>query len=241
MSLLTKVDAAGDTLPGPLWSAMPGWGISADLIPPEVIASRQLRVIRRRGVSALIGIVLLCALVYGFAVIQSHRAANSLAAEQTKTTQLQAAQSKYAEVTKIQGSVADVKRQLSVLMADDVAYAGLIEQLRAGLPPGMTIGELTVTVDTGKTSSSASSGSAGAATLDASGRKHIGTITISGTGQALSDTSSYVDQLRKIRGVVEPYPLTNKAKPPGTEYSLQLTLTDELLTHKYDAGKSGGN
>lgn len=228
----------------PLWAAMPGWGISANLMPREVIDSRHVRVIRRRILIALAAAAVLCVMGYAYALIASQQASSALASEQAQTAKLRVSEKAYSGVTKVQGSVAQVKGQLSGLMTDDVHCAALIDQMRTQLPPGMTIGQLTVTVDTAKTGAAASSSSGssgGGASLDASDRKHIGTVEVSGTGQVLSDVSTYVDQLRRIPGVVEPYPLTNKAVTPGTQYSLQITLTDELLTHKYDASKNGGN
>lgn len=231
MSVVTEHDT--------LWSAMPGWGISANLMPPEVIEERYLRVVRRRILIGLVATVALCALGYGYALIASQQSSSSLDTAQAQTAKLQVTQKTYANVTQIQGTVSEVQKQVSGLMSNDVDYAGLIGQVRQQLPAGMVIGQLTVNVDTAK----AATGNTvtGAAILDSSGRPHIGTITIAGTGRAISDVSTYVDQLRKIGGAVEPYPLTNKTGPGGTEYSIQVTLTDQVLTHKYDAEKNGGN
>jgi hypothetical protein len=226
---------------GTLWSAMPGWGISADLMPPEVFEERQMKVLRRRIIFAVAAVALLCALGYVYAALQRHEASNRLADVQAQTSQLQAKQSKYANVTRIQGSVAETKRQISGLMSQDVDLAGLVDQLRIQLPAGMTIGQLAVIVDSIKSSTAVSSATSGAAGLDASGRRHIGTVTVSGTGRTLADVATYLDRLKKLRGVVEPYPLTNKANGQGVQYSLQVVLTDDLLTHRFDADKNGGN
>jgi hypothetical protein len=228
---------------GTLWSAMPGWGISADLMPPEVFEERQMKVLRRRIIFAVAAVALLCALGYVYAALQRHEASNGLASEQVRTSQLRATESKYANVTRIQGSVAETKREIAGLMSQDVDLAALIDQLRIQLPAGMTIGELDITMDSTKDSSAAAAASAGtgAVDLDASGRRHIGIVKVAGTARTLADVAAYLDRLKGLRGVVEPYPLTNKASGQGIQYSLQVVLTDELLSHKFDAKKSGGN
>ena len=227
---------------GTLWSAMPGWGISADLMPPEVFEERQMKVLRRRIIFAVAAVALLCALGYVYAAVQRHESSNGLASEQARTSQLRTTETKYANVTRIQGSVAEAKREIAGLMSQDVDLAALIDQLRIQLPTGMTIGQLEITMDSTKDSAAAAaSAGTGAVDLDASGRRHIGIVKVAGTARTLADVAAYLDRLKGLRGVVEPYPLTNKAVTPGTQYSLQITLNDELLTHKYDAGKNGGN
>jgi Tfp pilus assembly protein PilN len=227
---------------GTLWSAMPGWGISADLMPPEVLGERQIKVLRRRILFAVAVVALLCVLGYVYAAVQRHEASNRLADVEAQTSQLQAKQSKYANVTRIQGSVAEAKREIAGLMSQDVDLAALIDQLRVQLPTGMTIGQLEITMDSTKDSvAAAASAGTGAVDLDASGRRHIGIVKVAGTARTLSDVAAYLDRLKGLRGVVEPYPLTSKASGQGIQYSLQVVLTDELLTHKFDASKSGGN
>jgi hypothetical protein len=225
-----------------LWSAMPGWGISADLMPPEVYDERQMKVLRRRIILAVAAVALLCVLGYGYAAVQRHEASNGLANEQVRTSQLQARERQYANVTRIQGSLAEVKREISGLMSQDVDLAALIDQLRIQLPAGMSIGQLEIAMDSTKGSAAAAAASGtGGVDLDASGRRHIGTVKVAGTARTLADVASYLDRLKGLRGVVEPYPLTNKASGQGIQYSLQVVLTDELLTHKFDANKNGGN
>ncbi|WP_127782040.1 hypothetical protein [Rhodococcus sp. X156] len=228
-------------LTGPIWTALPGWGIVADLMPPEVLAQRRVHVIRRRVSVAMAGVLGVCVLGLVFGMFQKHQASENLADVQAQTSQLLVKQNNYADVVRIQADVAQVEQQLPVLLADDVSHAALLEQLRAKLPDSMAINQLEITVDTGKSAATGGAQASDTASLDASGQKHIGTVTIGGTGRTLADLATYVDALRTVPGVVEPYPLSNKAAAPGTQFSLQLTLTDVLLTKKYDPSTKGGN
>lgn len=227
------------------WTGLPGWGIAPDLLPPEVIAGRQLREVRRRVVLGLAVVLILCVLGFGFGLARSLTAAGSLASEQDRTAQLQTEQNKYGNIMKIEGTIAEVQRQVAGLMAMDVNYAGLVDQLRTALPAEMSITRLQITVDTKQAGTSGGSAgqtsNTGGGALDLSGGKHIGSITISGTEKSLTDLPRYLDQLKRVKGVVEPYPTANTAEGSAVTYTVQATLTDQLLTHKFDAPKNGGN
>jgi hypothetical protein len=220
---------------------MPGWGIVADLTPPELIASRRMRVIRRLMIVAVATVVLLCAGGYTLAIWQHNQAANELASEQDRTTSLLAEQRRYSGVTVVRGAIADVQGQLAGLMVADVNVGSLVAAITTALPKGMSIDQITVTVAAASSSGNASTNgeSGGLGGLDLSDAAHIGTVTLSGSGSKLTDLAAYVDTLRKTPGVFEPYPQSNQITETGTTYSLELTLTDALLTHRYDTQDGG--
>jgi hypothetical protein len=126
-------------------------------------------------------------------------------------------------------------------MAADVDVSALLGAVVAALPKEMTIDQLAVTVSAASSRGDlASKGkSSGVGGLDLSDAVHIGTVTVSGTGSTLTDLAGYVDALRATKGIFEPYPLSNQTTEVGTSYSLQLTLTDALLTHRYELPEGG--
>ncbi len=218
-------------------NTMPGWGIVADLTPPELIAKRRLVVVRRMVIAGVATVLLLCGGGFGYAVWQHGDAEDGLAAEQQRTTSLMSEQRKYSSVTVVRGAIGQVQDQLAALMAGDVDTSVLVGSIVSALPKTMTITQMSVTISAaGVTGASGSSGSAGGiGSLDLSGATHIGTVTLSGTGATLTDLAGYVQALQAAPGVFEPYPLSNQATETGTSYSLQLTLTDALLSHRFDA------
>lgn len=220
--------------PDQLWSTMPGWGIYANLTPPEVLVARKLRLIRKLLIAAFTLLLLVGIACYGYATMQRRAATDDLASEQARTAQLQAQQRKYAGVVQIQGSIGQVQSQVASLMTSDVDLASLLGKISAQLPTGMTIDQLAVVVN----SSAAASSGSGAAALDASGRQHIGSVTVSGSAKQLADVSSFVDKLKLLTGVVEPYPASNQSSSTGVKYNVQLTMTNQLFTHRF-AAKNG--
>jgi hypothetical protein len=216
---------------------MPGWGIVVDLTPPELIASRHLKVLRMMIVAGLVAILALCAGGYVLAARKHSAAASALSDVQARTTELQAEAAKYAGITKIQGTVGQMQGQIAKLMGNDVDVVKLMARIRTDLPESMTISQETATITAAGT---ANGGTAKPGVgLDASGHLGIGTVTISGAGRSLDDLPMYVDKLAAIPGVVDVVPLSNVADDKGVQYSVSLSLTDELLSHRFDASTNG--
>jgi hypothetical protein len=220
-----------------LWSSMPGWGIVADLTPPELIASRHLKVLRKLIILGLVLVLVLCA--GGFALaIQKHSSASSTRdAIDTRTRQLQSQlhSKSFRNVVRMQGTVAQVQGQVSSLMKNDVDLASLIARLRDALPASMSVNSLAVTLNP---EGAPTPGAAGT-TLDTSGHPVIGTVTIAGSARTLNDLPAYVDDLATLKGVVNLVPTSNQADKGVAEFSLSFGLTDKLYSHQYDASTTG--
>ena len=229
--------------PNQPWSSMPGWGIVADLTPPELIASRHLKVLRKWIATGLVIMLLACVAGYVLATQKRSSASNALESVQARTAQLEADARKYGGITKLQGTVTAVQAQVSQLMSGDVDLVKLMGGISSSLPATMTIKQEAVTISL---AGAASSGKAGTTTsksgsgLDTSGNTPIGNVTISGVSHTLDDLAVYVDRLAAIPGVVDVVPLSNVVDATGVQYSVSLTLTDKLLSHRFDVSKNGG-
>ena len=224
--------------PNQPWSSMPGWGIVADLTPPELIASRHLKVLRKWIVTGLVLLLVACAGGYVLAARKHSAASSALADVQVRTTQLQVNARQYAGITTLQSTVTGVQTQIARLMGADVDLVKLLGEIRSSLPATMTIKQETVTLSlAGVAAAGASKSGVG---LDTSGHPQIGNITISGSGHSLVDLSAYVDKLKVIPGVVNVVPVSNTADQTGMQFSLSLGLTDVLLSHRFDVSKNGG-
>ena len=231
--------------PRELWSTMPGWGIVANLIPPELLQARRVRALRKLVAVLLFLLLLLAGAGGGYAMYRSHQAAQALSVEQNRTSQLLADQNRYRDVTQIQGNVEQVRTQLAKLMGLDVDTAGLIDSLVKQLPAGGALNQLALSI-TAPTPNAANN--IGASALDTSGQPHIGTITISGEVLKVSDVALFVDRLSGLKGVVDPYPSTSTVNDTGAQFTVQLSINDSLLSNRYalngnalSSSAAGGN
>jgi type IV pilus assembly protein PilN len=227
--------------PRELWSTMPGWGIVANLIPPEVLQARRVRAIRKLIAYALCLLVLIAGAGYSFAWYRSQQAADALAAEQSRTSQLLVQQKRYADVTLLQGSVAGVRTELSHLLASDVDMSALVASILAQLPAGATVSQLAVTMSVPGTKQAMTNLASGPGSLDTSSHPHIGLVSVTGQAARVSDVSTLVDRLTILPGFIDPYPTSNTTNDKGTLFTVQFSVNDKLLSHRYDVtAKTGG-
>jgi hypothetical protein len=212
--------------PAQLWSTMPGWGIAADLTPPELINARELRTLRKWIAAGLVVLLMACIAGHLAASRQNNAASAQLAEVNAQTAQLQAGVGKYASVTQIQGNVSHIQAQIATLMGADVDLATLMGRVRSALPAAMSITSETVTISLAAAAAPTGTGSGPSAI--------IGTVTLSGTGRALDNLATYVEHLQAIAGVVDVNPTTNVFGGRITHYSLSLSLTAVALSHRFD-------
>jgi hypothetical protein len=219
-----------------LWVSRPGWGIAADLTPPELINARQLKVLRKLMALGLVLLLAACAGGYFLAMRDKADSTVTLKAAQDRTVDLQRVGRSYASVVAIQGSVTQVQAQVAQVMSADVDLVALMVALSSNLPKTMVITQEAITINT--VGVVAATGVTAGSSLDTSGLPRIGTVTISGTGRSLDDLSDYVDSLQTVPGLVDVLPVSNTAANPGpgTQFSLTIGLTNVLLSHRFDVG-----
>lgn len=211
-----------------VWSTMPGWGIVGDLTPPEIVAERKLRVLRRIIGVALAFVLVLCAAAYLMALKKGSDAQDEKDAAAAQTAPLVTAEQKYSSVQQIRSTVDGIRAQVAGALATDVNVPTFVARVRAALPATMAIDNLTLTLTTG----GATTSSAG---LDQSGAMQIGTVTISGSGRSIKDLPAFVDALNRIPGIVNVVPTSNQINTGVADFSLTFGVTDAAYSHHYDA------
>ncbi len=217
--------------PERLWVVAAGWGIAADLTPPEVVAARRLRRLRRRIAVALSALAVLVVAGYGIAVVQNSTAHAAAAAEHGLTAPLQARQRAYGDVTQTQSRLTLSRTQMATLMAADVDVSSFVTKVNGSLPARMSISTLAVNLLQATVAAPVATGTGG---LDTSGRASIGTVLVSGTATTFTDVARYVDALAATPGVANVVPTSAQADTSGVQYSLTFTLTDTLLSKRFD-------
>ena len=218
--------------PGQLWRTMPGWGITTNLLPPEIVVARRIKVLRKVVVLSVVAVLLLGVGAYFYALSQKDNASSELAAAQGQTAALRAQQAKYSQVVTISADIQAVASQLSTVLQPDVDMNALLARIIGASPAGkLTSVQLEVTGDT----AAASGANSGAGALDNSGRTHVGTVSITGVTNSLSQVASYVVKLDEIPGVVTAFPSSQTSDAKSVTYTIQMTLTDQVFSHRYDS------
>lgn len=226
--------------PRALWSSMPGWGIVADLTPPELLAERRAAVVRKYVVITLAALIVLVVLLFAFAFFKKSAAQHAVNQAQDTTTGLQGELRQYADVVTMQGSVTQVKGQVATLLKTDVDVPALLANLQGALPPGVAINNLSITISSPTAAGAGPAAGGTGSNLDPGPAVHIGSVQIGGNAGKLTDVSTFVDKLRTLKGVVEPYPASNTEAGTGVTFSIQATLTSDLFTHRFDVTDQPG-
>ena len=115
-----------------------------DLMPPEVLANRRFRRAQRYMGGGVVVVVLGIGGGWFLADAAADAAAAELAAEQARTTQLQAEAAQFAQVPAILASVDRAQSALATAMAADVEWYRYISQMGENAPAGVWFQSLTV-------------------------------------------------------------------------------------------------
>jgi len=209
------------------WETRPGWGISVDLTPPEILGARQARAIKRLIALGLVLVAVVCAGVMLKALDDRSAARDSYDAEQIRTAQLQAGAGTYTEVTMLSDVANQIAAEIALLMKDDVDFVQLMSLIRDSLPPHVTITNEAVQL-------APLAVAAGSPTEDATGPRVIGSIVLAGNGRLISDLAPFVAALNHLRGVLDVVPTSTAHTEDGMDFTLTMNITDELYTHLYD-------
>ena len=125
-----------------------------------------------------------------------------------------------ADVTRITQTNKTMAGQLKTLMADDVPWSTLLDDLRStGAANGVTVTSVNaMTVD-----AQASNSKAAAAAKDA-----IATLTIGGSANDKKTAAAFIDALIGVKGVANPYLTT--ATQSGTSSDITFTANAEVTS-----------
>jgi hypothetical protein len=236
-AVLESVDAAPEARPG---VSMPGWGLAADLIPPEILTARRANAVRRLVLVALAGVLVLCAAASVLAFRHTAAASSALQAEQARSASLRGQQHRYTPVIQVQGSLGSVRAQLATLLADDVDFGALAAAVDGARPSGVRLSQVTAVL-TVTAAPGVAAAPSGLGSLENSGRKHLGSLTITGTAGSMPQIAEYTDRLGRIRGSVAANPVSQQRTAGGVQFTIELSLTDSLLTGHYATGHPGGS
>jgi len=217
---LTKSDPAADR---PLSHRIPS--VAANLLPVEVMEVRRSRRVRRTVLALLVVVLVLLTAWYGFARVQTGFARDELADAKASTQRLTKQQDTYAELQQVQSDTLTVQRQLAQLMASDMAYSTLFQDLRRGTPPGVVLTGYSVALDASRTIGSPTTGKSASAS--------VAFMTVTGVGPSKPVIATFVDALGKINGLADPFITSVSATEKGLDFNVQIKVTEALLGGRF--------
>ncbi|GAA0275775.1 hypothetical protein [Cryptosporangium japonicum] len=205
--------------------------LGANLLPPEVVAHRQVRKIRLVMIALLVVTALLVLTVYAAAWVRKVRSQDDLDAVTDASGQLRAQQSRYGELITAQASANQIKGQLALLMADDVTWTPLVRSIRSATPAGVGLtGVLLNVIDPSQRSSDGVMTSSG---LPSATGSPIGALTITGLSSSNAAIATFVDSVAKISGITGSLLTNATAQDKGIVFGVKADLSPTLLSKLY--------
>ena len=163
-----------------------------NLLPPEVRAARGLKVVKRILGLSLVGVLILIGGAYAASIMARAGAQDELADAQEDTLQLQAEESKYAEVPAVRKALDTTKMVRALGMATEVQWNGYLSAITAVLPVDASIETITLEAATPM-----SAPQAPASPLQG---PSVGMLTFTGRSATLPDTAAWIDALNSVPG-----------------------------------------
>jgi Tfp pilus assembly protein PilN len=227
---LMPIDPA--TSPAHVWRIL---GISAHLLPEEIVAARRARRTRSLVLVVLVLVVVLLAGWYVYVARQKSAADDRLQTLATQAATLQTSQNKdYRQVVGVQNDIDTLTKQLKTVMADDLPWATLLDTLNSTADAA----KVTLSSVAGNLTAVGADGSAVATTTTSnlpstSTAATIGTLTLTGSAPDKSSVAAFVVKLGKVSGVANPYLTSATTVKSVIQFNIQVDITATSLCGRY--------
>jgi hypothetical protein len=187
------------------------------LLPPQVLARKKGKAVRRRLGLGVVGMLVLVAIAAGLAEVDSISAQSALVSAQAQTTSILQQQAKYGDVLKVKADSDSIISSQQAATTQEILWKGFISQFQKTLPSGAVIGTMTAMVDTplGATPTTTTT------TTPLQG-VHVATVTASLTMKQ-SQISGWLNSLKSIKGFVDVTP-NSVTKGDAGSYTVNVTL-----------------
>lgn len=201
-----------------------------NLLPPEVVAARGLRVLKRWLGLLIVIVIAACAVGVGVSLMAERAAEDELAQAQAETAQLQAERQKYIEVPLVLGEIDRVSAARTFGMSTEVELARYLAAISATAPDGVAIDTLQVAVNPPTTEP-------GVATDPLAGPT-VGQLVFEAQSLTVPDTANWVDALNAIPGLADAwFTAADITEVNGTVYytvSATVQVTSDAYAQRFE-------
>jgi hypothetical protein len=202
------------------------------LLPPQVVARKKARAIRRRLGLGVVGVLLLVGIAGGLAEVASVSAASALIVAQSETTNILQQQAKYGDVLKVKADSASILSSQKTSTAQEISWREFVASFQKTLPAGASITSITAGVDA----------PFGSPAVAADPTEPTSVATVSATvSMKQANVSGWLDSLPNIKGFVDETPNSVTRDSDSTSsYTVAITmhLNKDALANRFtkDAG-----
>jgi len=205
-----------------------------DLLPAAVATADRFRRLQIGLAGGLVLVLLGSAAATLVAGSRVSTAEDELAAQQSRTTQLQAEQAQYAEVPLLRAQSETLTETRDAALTQDVLWYRYTAHLANQLPSDLRLTALTMQLADATAAATADPAVAAAETS-------LGSLTLSLEGESVPDSADLLDVLEAIPGITGPWAdSTTAGAEGGTSVQAHADLSSEALSGRYQAAEAAG-
>lgn len=199
----------------------------ANLLPPEVGAAAQVKVVRRNAIAVIILVVILVVVGYAGATVLALSAQAQLDAENAKTQVLLDEQKKYMEVRSVKSLLETATAARIAATSTEIDWKSYLDQIQAILPEGTMVTNVNANVATPTSAFAQPS-------VPLQGDR-IGELTFTATSASLPDVEKWLQSLATLPGYVDAAPGTVSLQGEGTyQVSITMHINKNVLLLRFD-------
>ncbi len=200
----------------------------ANLLPPEVGAAAQGKIMRRNAVALLVVAVLIVIAGYAGAAVLAATAQSQLDSANQRTQELIAEQGKYVEVKQITSLLATAAAARQVGMSTEIDWKAFLNDIQASLPAGTLVTNVVAETATPLLAFNQPS-------VPLQGDR-IGELKFTAMSQSLPDVEAWLDALSKLYGFVDATPgsITLNAETALYEVTITMHINRDAFLDRFD-------
>jgi hypothetical protein len=185
------------------------------LLPPQVIARKKAKALRRRLGLGVLGVVVLVAAGAGLATVAMISSQSALLEAQSQTSSLLQQQAKYGDVLKVKSDSALIQSSQKLATVQEIAWQPYISDIEKTLPAGASITTLSASIDAPFQPPVAS-------TVPLQGPR-IATVNVT-LAMPQGSIASWLDTLPSLKGFVDATPNSVAIGADGGAYAVSVTI-----------------
>jgi len=199
----------------------------ANLLPPEVDAAAQGKVVRRNAVVIVVVALLVVIAGYAGAMVLSLAARAELAAENQRTQDLLVEQAQFTEVRSVKSLLETAIAARVAATSTEIDWKNYLDEIQAILPAG--------TVVTNVVAQAATPVSAFAQPSVPLQGDRIGELTFTAISASLPDVETWLQSLMTLTGYVDASPGTVSLQGDGTyQVNITMHINKDALLLRFD-------
>jgi hypothetical protein len=217
---------------GPIEGLTIGGEPRVHLLPPQVLARKKGRALRRKLGVGLVGVIILVAVGVGLASLSLASSQSALLTAQQESSSILQQQAKYGDVLKVKADAATIQSGQKQATSQEILWQPFISSFEALMPADASVTTMNASID--------SPFAVAPPITDPLQGPRVATVTAT-LAMNQSDISGWLTTLTSLKGFVDVTPNSVVLIPNGGNYAVSITLhlSKDALANRFTKNAGG--